>query len=369
MKVSGPYSRTTPALLLSLPVKRLSVVVQLPSCTQLFATPWTAAHHASLCLTISQCSPQFLPIEPVIPCNHLILCHPLLLLPSISPSIRVFSKSWLFAWGGQSIGASASASVLPMSIQGWFPLGLTGLISLLSKGQSGVFSSTTQFESLCLLYGPTLTSTQSGGGITQKQVSHLGGTELCSLASVLSHTDLHTLHDLFHPRTSFMLFPLLLSLLILTSELLHDPQFHMHGQPFFWVPISGCPPAHPQYCPDHRPLLPPVELLSCTDFVFLGSKITADGDCSHEIKRRLLLGRKVMTNLDSILKSRHITLSTKVHLVKAMVFPVVMYGCESWTVKKAECQRIDAFERWCWRSLLRVPWTARRPNQSILKET
>ena len=100
------------------------------------------------------------------------------------------------------------------------------------------------------------------------------------------------------------------------------------------------------------------------DFVLLGSKITADGDCSHEIKRRLLLGRKVMTNLDSILKSRGITLPTKVHLVKAMVFPVVMYGCESWTVKKAECRRIDAFELWCWRRL----WTARRSNQSILKE-
>ena len=98
------------------------------------------------------------------------------------------------------------------------------------------------------------------------------------------------------------------------------------------------------------------------DFIFLGSKITADGDCSHEIKRRLLLGRKVMTNLDIILKSRDITLPTKVHLVKAMVFPVVMYGCESWTVKKAECQRIDAFELWCWRRLLRVPWTARRSN-------
>ena len=104
------------------------------------------------------------------------------------------------------------------------------------------------------------------------------------------------------------------------------------------------------------------------DFVFLGSKITADGDCSHEIKRRLLLGRKVMTNLDSILKSRDITLLTKVHLVKAMLFPVVMYGCESWTIKKAECQRIDAFELWCWRRLLRVPWTARRSNQSILRE-
>ena len=101
--------------------------------------------------------------------------------------------------------------------------------------------------------------------------------------------------------------------------------------------------------------------------MFLGSKITADGDCSHEIKRRLLLGRKVMTNLDSIFKSRDITLPTKVHLVKAMVFPVVMYGCESWTVKKAKCWRIDAFELWCWRRLLR-PWTARRSNQSILKE-
>ena len=104
------------------------------------------------------------------------------------------------------------------------------------------------------------------------------------------------------------------------------------------------------------------------DFIFLGSKITADGDCSHEIKRCLLLGRKVMTNLDSILKSRDITMPTKVHLVKAMVFPVVMYGCESWTVKKAECRRIDAFELWCWRRLLRVPWTARRSNQSILRE-
>ena len=105
-----------------------------------------------------------------------------------------------------------------------------------------------------------------------------------------------------------------------------------------------------------------------SDFILGGSKINADGDCSHEIKRRLLLGRKVMTNLDSIVKSRDITLPTKVHLVKAMVFPVVMYGCESWTVKKAECRRINAFELWCWRRLLRVPWTARRSNQSILKE-
>ena len=105
-----------------------------------------------------------------------------------------------------------------------------------------------------------------------------------------------------------------------------------------------------------------------SDFNFGGSKITADGDCSHEIKRRLLLGRKVMTKLDSILESKDIALSTKVCLVKVMVFPVVMYGCESWTVKKAEHQRIDAFEVWCWRRLLRVPWTARRSNQSILKE-
>ena len=105
-----------------------------------------------------------------------------------------------------------------------------------------------------------------------------------------------------------------------------------------------------------------------SDFILGGSKITAGGDCSHEIKRRLLFGRKVMTNLDSIFKSRDITLPTKVHLVKAMVFPVVMYGCEIWTVKKAEHQRIDAFELWCWRRLLRVPWTARRSNRSILKE-
>ena len=105
-----------------------------------------------------------------------------------------------------------------------------------------------------------------------------------------------------------------------------------------------------------------------SDFIFWSSKITADGDCSHEIKRHLLLGRKVMTNLDSMWKSRDITLPTKVRLVKAMVFPVVMYGCESWTVKKAECRRIDVFELWCWRRLLRVPWTTRRSNQSILKE-
>ena len=105
-----------------------------------------------------------------------------------------------------------------------------------------------------------------------------------------------------------------------------------------------------------------------TDFIFLGSEITADGDCSHEIKRCLLLGREAMANRDSIFESRDVTLPTKVRLVKAMVFPVVMYGCDNWTVKKAECQRIDAFGLWCWRRLLRVPWTARRSNQSILKE-
>ena len=117
---------------------------------------------------------------------------------------------------------------------------------------------------------------------------------------------------------------------------------------------------------NRRPVVIDGETVS--DFILGGSKITADGDCSHETKRCLLLGRKVMTNLDSISKSRDITLPTKVCLVKAMVFPVVMYGCESWTVKKAECQRIDTFELWCWRRLLRVPWTARRSNQSILKE-
>ena len=111
-----------------------------------------------------------------------------------------------------------------------------------------------------------------------------------------------------------------------------------------------------------------IDVETVSDFIFLGSKITADGDCSHAIKRHLLLGRKVMTNLESILKSRDITLPTKIRLVKAMVFPVVMYGCEGWTVKKAERQKFDAFELWCWRRLLRIPWTARRSNQSILKE-
>ena len=105
------------------------------------------------------------------------------------------------------------------------------------------------------------------------------------------------------------------------------------------------------------------------DFIFGGSKTTADGDCSHEIKRCLLFGRKVMTNLDSILKSKDITLPTKVRLVKAMAFPIVMYGCQSWTIKKAECRRIDAFELWCWRRLLRVPWTARRSNQSMIRKS
>ena len=111
-----------------------------------------------------------------------------------------------------------------------------------------------------------------------------------------------------------------------------------------------------------------IDVETVADFIFLGSKITADGDGSHDIKRRLLLERKIMTNLDYILKNRDITLSTKVRLVKAMVYPVVMYGCESWTIKKAECRKIDTFELWCWRSLLSVPWTSRRSNQSILKE-
>ena len=118
----------------------------------------------------------------------------------------------------------------------------------------------------------------------------------------------------------------------------------------------------------HCKTMQTVSVETVSDFIFLASKITADGDCSHEIKRHLLLGRKVRTNPDSILKNRDITLPTKVHLAKAMVFPVAMYGYESWTVKKAECQRIDAFELWCWRRLLRIPWTARRSNQSILKE-
>ena len=121
-------------------------------------------------------------------------------------------------------------------------------------------------------------------------------------------------------------------------------------------------------CPITSWLIDGETMETARDFIFDGSKITADGDCSHEIKRRLLLGRKAMTNLDSILKSRNIILPTNVSLVKAVVFPIVMYGCESWTIKKAERRRIDAFELWCWRTLLRVPWTARRSNQPILKE-
>ena len=178
--------------------------VQSPSRIWLFATPWTAAHQASLSITNSWNSPKPMSIESVMPSNHLILCHPLLLLPLIFPS-----SSWQI--DGETIE-------------------------------------------------------------------------------------------------------------------------------------------------------------TVTDFIFLGSKITEDGDCSHEIKRHLLLGRNAMTNLDSISKSRDVALPTKVYIAKAMVFPVVMYGCQSWTIKKAEHQRIDSFELWCWRRLLRVPWTARRSSQSILKE-
>ena len=138
------------------------------------------------------------------------------------------------------------------------------------------------------------------------------------------------------------------------------------------VPLSPCPLQHLLFLAYLKITILIGVIPHCSfffsDFILGGSKITADGECSREIKRRLLLGRKVMTNLDSILKSRDITLPTKVRLVKAMVFPVVMYGYESWTVKKAECRRFDAFELWCWRRLLRVPWTARRSNQPILKE-
>ena len=133
---------------------------------------------------------------------------------------------------------------------------------------------------------------------------------------------------------------------------------------------EGLAPSICQFIPkaEMSPFIGGEVMETVKDFILGDSKITADGDCSHEIKRCLLLGRKVMTNLDSIVKSRDITLPTKVHLVKAMIFPVVMYGCESWTIKKAEQQRINAFELWCWRRLLRVLWTARRSNQSILKE-
>ena len=139
--------------------------------------------------------------------------------------------------------------------------------------------------------------------------------------------------------------------------------------PCFWIPEFPTPLAHSAAWVSDSQLLGGETMETVRDFIFLGSKTTVDGDCSHEIKRCLLLGRKAMTNLDSILKSRNITFLTKVCLVKAMVFPVVMYGCESWTIKNAEHWRIAAFELWCWRRLLRVPWTTRRSNQSILKKT
>ena len=208
------------------------------------------------------------------------------------PASESFPMSQFFTLGSQSIGTSASASVLPKNIQDWFPSGWTGWISWQSKGLSRHYSS------------PTLHS-----------------LTYSSKASILWHSACF-IAQLSHP------FMIIWKTIVLTR---YNTSWQIDGE-------------------------------TVADFIFPGSKITADGDCSHEIKRCLLLGRKVMTNLDSILKSRGITLSTKVCLVKDMVFAVVTYGCESWTIKKAECQRVDAFELWCWRRLLRVPWTARRSN-------
>ena len=225
--------------------------VQSLSRVWLFATPWIPARQASLSITNSRSSLRLTSIESVMPCSHLILCRPLLLLPQIPPASESFPMSQLFTWGGQSTGVSALASFLLKKSQGWSPSEWTGWISLQYKGFPRVFSNTT---------------VQKHCPITPWQ------------------TDGETMETV-------------------------------------------------------------------TDFIFLGSKIIADGDCSHEIKRLLLLRRKVLTNLDSILKSWDITLPTKVYLVKAIFFPVVMNGCESQTIKEAEHWRINAFELWCWESL------------------
>ena len=244
--------------------------VQSLSRVHLFVTPWTAAHQASLFITNSQSLLRFLSIESVMPYNHLILCHPLLLLPSIFPSIRVFSNESVLSirWPKYR---SFSFSISP------------------SNEYSGLISFTIDWLDVLVVQG--------------------------TFKSLLQH----------HSSKASII----------------------RCSAFFMVQLSQ---------------------QTVAGFIFLGSKITADGDCSHEIKRHLLLGRKVMINLNNILKSRDVTLPTRVRLVKAMVFPVVMYGCESWTVKNAEHRRIDAFELWCWRRLLRVPWTARRSNLSIPKE-
>ena len=221
------------------------------------------------------------------PSNHLTLCHPLLLPPSIFPRIRIFSKE----------------SVLHIR---W------------PKYRSFSFSTSNEYSGLISFRIDWLDLLEVQGTLKSLLQHH------SSKASILRHSA------------------------------------------FVYVYIYVC------LITDHGPItswqIDGEKVETVSDFIFWGFQITEDGDCSHEIKRRLLLERKVMTNLDSMLKSRDITLPTKIRLVKAMVFPVVTYGCESWTVKKAERRRIDAFELWCWRRLLRVPWTARRSNQSILKE-
>ena len=300
--------------------------VQSLSHVRLFVTPWTAARQASLSITNSQSPPRSMSIVSVMPSNHLILCHPLLLLPSIFPSFRVFSNAsalhimWPKYW-------SFSFNISPSNEH-------PGLISfrMESKGFSKVFSNSGLLYLLLIIkkiYGP------------QGLLSNIGKYQyrICRWHHPYGRKCRGTKKPLDESESESETVGLKLNI--------QKTKIMPSGSITSWQ-IDG----------------ETVETVS--DFIFWGSKITAGGDCSHEIKRRLLLGRKVMTNLDSIFKSRDITLPTKVHLVKAMVFPYVwMWELD---LKKAEYQRIDAFELWCWRTLLRVPWTAMRSNQSILKE-
>uniref|UniRef100_A0A4W2GJH9 Reverse transcriptase domain-containing protein n=1 Tax=Bos indicus x Bos taurus TaxID=30522 RepID=A0A4W2GJH9_BOBOX len=295
------------------------------------ASPWTIACQTSLSFIISSSLLKLKSIEWVMPSNH-----PLSVVP-FSSCLQSFPASGSFPMSS----SHQVAKVLELQhasnkYSGLISLGLTGLTSLLSKGLSRVFSNTTVQKHQ--FFGARLEETQAGIKIAGRNINNL------------RYTDDITLMTESKEKLKSLLMKVKVESEKVGLKLNIQKTKIMASGPITSWEIDG----------------ETVETVS--DFIFLDSKITADGDCSHEIKRRLLPGRKVMSNLDSILQSRNITLPTKVCLVKAMVFPVVMYGCESWTVKKAERRRIDAFELWCWRRLLRVPWTARRSNQSILKE-
>src|SRR5574341_1368368 len=301
-------------------------------------------------------------IESVMPSNHLILCRPLLLLPSISPSIRVFSNEstlrirWPKYWSfSLSLSLSNEHPGLVSSRMDWLDLlAVQGTLkSLLQQHSSKASILQCSAFFIVQLSHPYMT--------TGKTIALTRQTSVDKVMSLFFNM-LSRLVITFLPRSK----RLLISWLQSPPAVILEPRKKKSATVSTVFPSIS----HEVMGPDAITLweIDGETVETVSDLILGGSKISADGDCSHEIKRRLLLGRKVMTNLDSIFKSRDITLPTKVRLVKAMVFPVVMYGCESWTVKKAERQRIDAFELWCCRRLLRVPWTARRSNQSILKE-